>query len=83
MNGHMDVSFNEPSYERGRTPTQKKASFLSRLVIKCGLASDEQGAQRVMLILLIVVLVLLAAVLVFGLQSTSSAGLEPLRQPLP
>ncbi len=57
-----NVEFNEPSYA---TPyaRQKQGSFISNLVVKTGLAKDEAGAQKVLLVIFI--LVIIAAVLVW------------------
>lgn len=80
----MDVEFNEPVYESNRVQPVAKPSALSKFVMKTGLASDDQGAQRVMLILLILVLIALGAVLVFGFDSTAlPSELAPLDEPAP
>lgn len=63
-----EVEFHEPAYG-SPAPATRKESALSRLVMKLGLASDEKGAQRV---LLVVALAAIAAAVAFALSSGSS-----------
>jgi hypothetical protein len=49
-----DIQFQEPAYG---SPTGPKRSFLVGLVIKMGLAKDDAGAQKALLITLIVVVI--------------------------
>ena len=70
-----EVTFNEPDYNPTRvgvTHTQQ-GSFFSRMVIKAGLAQDEAGAQRVMLIGVVVIVVVAIAIYAYG-QIASSDG---------
>jgi hypothetical protein len=60
-----NVTFEEPEYNRNATSRPQKISFLTDLTIKTGLAKDEAGAQRVMLIVTVVVVLLAVAVYVF------------------
>lgn len=57
-----NVQFNEPEYG-ARVSAQKQASGLSRLVMKAGLAKDDAGAQRVLLIIAILAVVATAIIL--------------------
>ena len=52
----MGVEFNEPSTQRRSNPN-RKASFLSNLIIKMGLAKTAQGAQLGMLAIAVLALV--------------------------
>ena len=58
-----DVQFNEPDYTHSGPPRPPKSSFLARIFISLGLAKDEAGAQKPMLIATI--LVALLAVVIF------------------
>lgn len=58
-----DIQFDEPQYDHSSyTP---KRSWLTSLVLKSGLASDDAGVQKVLLIVL--VLTIIAIVLVWTL----------------
>lgn len=60
-----DIQFDEPSY----APTHVVAvrySWLTNLVIRTGLASDEAGAQKMLLVVLIVAVIATIGVLWFG-----------------
>jgi len=56
-----DIQFQEPQY--GTPLAGPKRSWLTGLVIKTGLATDDAGAQKVLLIVLI--LTIIATVLVW------------------
>ena len=59
-----DVEFNEPTYRP--LHTEEKRSGLAGLVISLGLATDDAGAQSVLLIVLVVaVLATMAIVSIF------------------
>ena len=54
----VDVQFNEePEYVKRAVPASKRPSLMARLVKAAGLANDEKGVQRVLLIVLVLVLV--------------------------
>lgn len=59
-----DISFNEPQYKNASRPG--RGSFLSSLAIKSGLAKDEQGAQRVLLVAAILIAAFAVGVYVFA-----------------
>lgn len=56
----MAVEFNEPTY--GTTPRSQKVSYITRLVIKSGLAKDKHGAELVLLIVSAVAIALAVAI---------------------
>jgi len=58
-----DIQFDEPQYTA--PVSAPKASWLTSLVIKTGLATDSAGAQKVLVIVLIVTIV--AIILVWTL----------------
>ena len=64
-----NIRFDEPEYMR--STALDKPSWLSSLVIKVGLAKDNAGAQKVLLVVL--VLVVLATVIVLWVSNASSA----------
>jgi len=66
-----DVEFNEPNYATRASgiPAAGGSSAFSRLVIKTGLAKDEKGAQRVLLIIAILAIVIAAFVFFGGHKS--------------
>ena len=70
----MDVSFNEPDY--GRKTAMPKPTLLGGLVIRARLASDERGAQRVLLTLLVIAV--LGIVLIWALAGPGTPGDIPL-----
>ena len=55
-----DIQFNEPQY--GQPAGASKRSFLTSLVINWGLAKDDAGAQRALLIILVVVVIAIVLV---------------------
>jgi hypothetical protein len=57
-----DVQFEEPDYQQQGPPRPKKTSFLAGIFISLGLAKDEAGAQRPMLIATIIVALLAVAI---------------------
>lgn len=58
-----DVTFNEPEYTNtGSASRAKQASFFTRITIAAGLAKDEAGAQKVMLVAAIIIALLAVAV---------------------
>ncbi|HEY4522762.1 MAG TPA: hypothetical protein VJK73_00105 [Candidatus Paceibacterota bacterium] len=57
-----DIQFEEPRYAQSSPP---KISWLTGLVIKTGLATDDAGAQKVLFIVLL--LTIIATVLVWTL----------------
>jgi hypothetical protein len=65
-----DLQFDEPQYARPAA-APGRSSWLTGLVIKSGLAQDEQGAQKVLLIVL--GLALLSIVAVIMLSGSGSA----------
>ena len=56
-----NIQFQEPQYG-SQSSSGSKRSWLAGLVIKAGLASDDKGAQKVLVIVL--VLVVIATILV-------------------
>ena len=56
-----DIKFEEPQY--ATSISASKESWLTRLVIKTGLATDSAGAQKVLIIVLIVTI--MATILVW------------------
>ena len=56
-----DLQFNEEQQYARPTPT-RKPSFMTGLVMRSGLAKDEAGAQRVLLIVLVLVILAIIAV---------------------
>ena len=58
-----DVQFDEPEFRRPVADT--KRSLLATLVIRTGLASDDAGAQKVLLTVLILVVLAIIAVWTF------------------
>ena len=68
-----DVSFNEPSFRTTRPAASSKRSLLTRMTIGLGLASDEQSAQRVLLI----IAVLAFAVATFFFLHSQPHALSP------
>lgn len=67
-----DISFNEPQYRSSLRP--ERGSFLTKLAIRTGLAKDEAGAQRALLIAAIVIAALAVGVYLY---------LNPSQTPLP
>ena len=60
-----NISFHEPQY--GSKPSSgPKRSWLTNLVIKAGLAKDDAGAQKVLIIILIVVVIAIVVVNVYA-----------------
>ncbi len=59
------IRFDEPT-EYGRPQQVGKSSAITRLVISTGLASDERGAQKVILIILVLVAVGTILIFIFG-----------------
>lgn len=57
-----DVQFEEEAPLITRPKPARKASLLTRIVLKAKLAKDEAGAQRVLLILALVIFGLAGAV---------------------
>ncbi len=53
-----DIQFEEPVYAKS-PESVKKPSQLSGLLIKTGLAKDDAGAQKVLLMVLVVVVILI------------------------
>ena len=70
----MDVKFSEPAYARAERRVVR-AGAVSRLVIKAGLAKDEAGAQKVLLI--VFVLAVLASLLVLVLPGNTARPPSP------
>ena len=67
------IQFEEPEY--ARSAALEKHSWLAGLVIKTGLAKDDLGAQKVLLIAL--VLIIVATIAVFWMSSNSSSQTPP------
>lgn len=73
-----DIQFEEQEYARPAAYTQGKSSALSRMVISFGLAKDDAGAQKVLLVVLVVVVILIGIVWFVFNPSTPSASVQPL-----
>ena len=66
-----DVQFNEePQYVKRVSGSGPKPSLMSRLILAAGLANDEKGTQRVLLIVLFIVLAITAYVMWGIVQGT-------------
>lgn len=62
MKGMDNIRFEEDSqYGRSMSASEKR-SWLSSLVIKTGLAKDNAGAQKVLLVVLIITIAAIVAV---------------------
>lgn len=59
------IKFQEPGY--ARPLAGPKRSWLTSLVIKVGLAKDERGAQKVLLIILALAIIGIVLIFVLGL----------------
>jgi hypothetical protein len=66
-----DLQFDEPQYARP-SAAAGRGSWLTGLVIKSGLAQDEQGAQKVLLVVL--VLAVIATIVVMMAGGSGGAG---------
>lgn len=74
-----DIQFEEQEYARPAVYTQSKSSLLSRMVIGLGLAHDDAGAQKVLLIVLVVVVILIGVVwFAFTPSASPAVPLAPL-----
>jgi hypothetical protein len=60
----VDVQFEEETPFMARPKPAKKLSLFTRIVMKLGLAKDEAGAQRVLLIAALVIFAFAAAVFI-------------------
>ncbi len=67
-----DLQFNEEQYST--SAATRKPSWLAGLVIRLGLAQDEAGAQKALVVVLIVTI---AAIIAVNLFSGSSAVPPP------
>ena len=56
-----DIQFNEPEYTSRPAPAPKR-SYLSNLVIKSGLARDDAGAQKALLVIFCIVVALIVGI---------------------
>lgn len=65
-----DIQFQEPQYGSPQVAGVKR-SWLTGLVLKTGLAKDEAGAQRVLLIILVLAVIGTMATLVLGSGSST------------
>lgn len=69
-----DVEFNEPVSTRSVRATEKKWS-ISGMVVKMGLAKDEQQAEQVLLVLTVLLLVGIVALWLYAApQSDPTEG---------
>ena len=66
-----NLQFEEEQYELPAAVAQKP-SWLSGLVIRTGLAQDEAGAQRVLLVALALIIVAIVAVNLFSGGSSAA-----------
>lgn len=60
-----DVQFNEPEFAPSRDKTVARASALSRLMIKLGIAKDEKSAQMPLVFLLIIIVAITLGLVFF------------------
>ncbi|MDP2593924.1 MAG: hypothetical protein Q8P36_01110 [bacterium] len=75
IGGVADIQFDEPQY--GQSTSRQRYSWLTGLVIKTGLASDDAGVQKVLLIVLGLAIVGIALVLVVGGGATRNIPPPP------
>lgn len=76
----MAVSFDEePQYQ---APVSSKKGGLSSLVIRLGLATDEQGAQKMLLAIAVIGVILSVAILFFGVRGSQSDFATPVGDPI-
>jgi len=74
-----DIQFNEPLYARP-IAGRNRLPWLTGLVIRSGLARDEQGAQKVLLIVLVLAV---AGIVWFAWPGGLTSPDVPLGPPLP
>ncbi|HEY4521479.1 MAG TPA: hypothetical protein VJL57_03725 [Candidatus Paceibacterota bacterium] len=72
-----DVQYQEPQYGGRPRSFAPKRGWLTKFVIKTGLAKDDAGAQKVLLILGIVMIVIAVGVWKFS----GSSPLPPITDP--
>lgn len=75
----MSVEFNEPSLMRNRS-SGPRISRISKIVIRLGLAEDQRGVVKVLIIILVLAVLATVAVLATSSQ-TSEVPLPPSRTP--
>ncbi len=63
--GMADIQYNESEFARPN-PIAVKRSWLAGLVIKFGLAKDDAGAQKALIVVLIVVVIAIVLILILG-----------------
>ncbi len=73
-----DIQFEEQEYARPAAYTQSKSSALSRMVISLGLAHDDAGAQKVLLVVLVITVILIGIVWFVFNPPAPSASVAPL-----
>ena len=56
-----DIRFEEPQYNRPISGSERP-SWLANLVIKAGLAKDNAGAQKVLIVVLIITIAAIVAI---------------------
>ena len=75
-----DIQFNEEQqYVRRSISVEQKQSFLVRLVFASGLATTEEGAQKVLLLIAVISIVLAVGIYVYS----NSMGSIDKQSPLP
>lgn len=57
-----DIQFQDPQYGPPAAGSGPRRSWLTNLVLKTGLATDDAGAQKVLLITLVIVIVAIIAI---------------------
>lgn len=57
---YMAVEFNEPTY--GTSPRPEKVSYITRMVIKSGLAKNKHAAELVLLVIAAIAIALAIAI---------------------
>jgi len=72
-----DVQYQEPQYGGRPRSFDPKRSWLTKITINTGLAKDDEGAQRVLLILGVVMIVIAVAIWKFS----GSSPLPPIADP--